>query len=255
MVVSLIPAVKAVRDSVVALMTVTPVTPEKNQAKQKQNFRIAFGTAWCVANGEYFVTAYHAFNDGKPRDPESKHFLFSVPDNQKRAFHTQVLEVVLEEPEYDLAVLRIDPAGFSEKIGALPVSFDDVEDGTQVVTCGFPAPSVQKANITPEGVWVGGSMFLKSYVNTGIIAGQYLLDGEDGTEGKRPMYEFNVAWFQGESGGPICSVDPVAALTVMQHYRNVQTPSGAQPGPRRGISLRVIRQQLEALGATVVSLA
>ena len=66
------------------------------------------------------------------------------------------------------------------------------------------------------------------------------------------MYEFNVGWHHGESGGPVCRAEPLAAFTVMQHYRNVQGPHGVVAGPHRGVSLEVIRQELEDLGAAVV---
>jgi hypothetical protein len=38
----------------------------------------------------------------------------------------------------------------------------------------------------------------------------------------------------------------------MQHYRNIQGPHGTMAGPRRGLGLAAIREDLERAGATLV---
>ena len=67
------------------------------------------------------------------------------------------------------------------------------------------------------------------------------------------MYEFNVGWHHGESGGPVLRLhDPIAAFTVMQPYRNIESPHGVVAGPHRGYALSAIRQDIERLGAQVL---
>ena len=68
------------------------------------------------------------------------------------------------------------------------------------------------------------------------------------------MYELSVAWNHGESGGPVCVAEPLAAISLMQEYRTVDTDRGVIPGPRRGVMLSVVKDQLEEIGATVVRL-
>jgi hypothetical protein len=169
-----------------------------------------------------------------------------VPENGPQAYHFPVTRFVLEEPANDYAVLEIDPGTSGVRAEALPVSFGRVEDGTAVLTCGFPAPEIHAGQLDPLGNWMGGQFFLKSHANTGIVSANY-----DVTEGVT-LYELNVGWHHGESGGPICRLEPLAAFSVMQHYRNVQSPHGVVAGPHRGVGVGVIETTLRELGATVV---
>jgi len=67
------------------------------------------------------------------------------------------------------------------------------------------------------------------------------------------VYELNVGWHHGESGGPVARLgDPSAAFTVMQQYRNIASPHGIVAGPHRGCTLVAIRQELTQLGATII---
>lgn len=67
------------------------------------------------------------------------------------------------------------------------------------------------------------------------------------------MYELNIGWHHGESGGPIVSLtDPLAAFSMMQQYRNVQSPHGIVAGPRRGCALSLIAAELAELGVVPV---
>ncbi len=66
------------------------------------------------------------------------------------------------------------------------------------------------------------------------------------------MYELNVGWHHGESGGPITTIDdPPTVFSVMQHYRNVQAPQGIVAGPHRGRALEAIQTDLTSFGAKI----
>jgi len=117
-----------------------------------------------------------------------------------------------------------------------------VVDGTRVVTYGFPAPDVDGVAVDPAGNFMGGQFLLKGYANEGIVAAQY--DYGPGT-----LLDFNVTWFNGESGGPIVVAETGAALAVMQTYRGINTAHGVVPGPRSGRPLRLISPALAKLGA------
>jgi hypothetical protein len=101
-------------------------------------------------------------------------------------------------------------------------------------------------NIDPQGNYRGGQFFLKSHANEGIVSAQYPM-------GPLHMYEFNVGWHHGESGGPVVRLaDPLAAFTIMQQYRNIQSPHGTVAGPHRGCALTSIRTEIEKLGTEIV---
>lgn len=235
----LIHAVGAARNSVAAVLKIHPVQPQQFQAT-------IVGTAWCVVQSRYLVTAHHILNNGQPRDPTDRFFVFVVPQNGPQAFHAPVIAFPLEDANNDMAILEIDPSSLPNvTIPSLPVTFDAQPDGERVLTCGFPAPAITQANVDPNGNWRGGQLFLKSHANEGIISAQYEFGGS-------LMYELNVGWHHGESGGPICRLEPLAAFSIMQHYRNVQTPHGITAGPHRGIPLTQIQTTLRNLGAVIV---
>jgi hypothetical protein len=226
-------------------MRVTPTGQRDSNGAPAYNVNMV-GSAWCVEGGRYFVTAFHILNNGQPRVPADRYFLFMVPDNGLQAFHFPVTRFVLEEPAHDFAVLEIEPSVSGVRATPLPVTFDRIEDGVAVATCGFPAPEIHVGQVDQLGNWMGGQFFLKSHANTGIVSASY-----DITEGVT-LYEVNVSWHHGESGGPICRVEPLAVFSIMQHYRNVQSPHGVVAGPHRGVGLGVVASALRELGAEVV---
>ena len=243
---TLIPAMKELRPCVADVMRIRP-DRRKRHPRQKAVFNLAFvGTAWCIADG-IFLTAHHVFNSAAMRDRGDKFTLFLVPDNGNSAFHFPVVEYVLEDAVHDLAILRIDPSAGQIRAQCLPVTFRQVDDGTGAITCGFPAPAIAGGQVAPDGSWLGGGkFFLKSHANAGIVAAHYPLDPYG------PLYELNIEWHHGESGGPICQVEPLAAFAVMQRYRNIQSPHGIMAGPHFGVALEVIEDTLKNAGATIV---
>jgi hypothetical protein len=238
-------AITTVRESVVAIARVhllKPETVEKGKVQPGQ-VNISFGSGFCLARDRYIVTAYHVLNGGQPPDPKDKYYAFVVPQNAEAAFHFPVAGIPVQKPEFDMAVLELGPCatpGIS--IPALPISFAAPPDGTHVMTLGFPAPEVVAVNVDNQGNYLGGQLFLKSHANEGIVAAQYLIGGVQ-------VYELNIGWHHGESGGPIVSLtDPLVAFSMMQQYRNVQSPHGMVAGPRRGCSLAHLANELAALG-------
>ena len=74
------------------------------------------------------------------------------------------------------------------------------------------------------------------------MSAQYVIGGVQ-------VYELNVGWHHGESGGPIVTLtDQPVAFSLMQHYRNVKSPHGVVAGPHRGCGLSMVRQEITALG-------
>jgi hypothetical protein len=170
-----------------------------------------------------------------------------VPGNGDPVHAFPVVAFPVERPNEDLAVIEIGPCETQGiRLPALPVSFTGQPDGERVLTVGFPQPEVKNLNIDPQGNLSGGQFFLKSHANEGILSAQYQL-------GASLVYEFNVGWYNGESGGPVVRIDdPMAAISIMQQYRNIKTPHTTIPGPHRGLALSAIQADLTTLGATIV---
>jgi len=239
-------AIPFLRDSVLAVLrlhVVRPASIKKGKPRPAEIGAAFAGTAFCVAANKYLVTAHHIFNDGKARDPGDKFYAFIVPGNGERAFHFPIVGYPVERQDLDLAVLEVGESPIpSIRIRELAVTFESQPDGTRVTTLGFPAPDIAGLGLNDKGEYMGGEFFLKSHANEGIVSAQYLFGGSG-------MYELNVGWHHGESGGPIVTLRGAPAVfSLMQHYRNIRSPHGTVAGPHRGIALSAIETELGALG-------
>lgn len=251
---NLIGAIATVRESVVAVLRYRQIQPQMKIKKtgkvQPAKYNLGWGSGFNVVADRYVVTAFHVLNggqQGQPRNPQDKFVVFVVPGNGNPAYHFPVIGFPVERPDVDLAVIEIGPCVTQGiHLPALPVSFSGQPDGERVLTLGFPQPLVDGINIDPQGNYLGGQYFLKSHANEGILSAQYL-------DGQSQMYEFNVGWYNGESGGPVVRIDdPLAAISIMQQYRNITASHGTVVGPHRGRVLSAIQQDLSRLGATIV---
>lgn len=242
-------AIPIIRESVAAILRIHRMRPEtiKKGKVKPGKFQASFGSAFCVITDRYLVTAFHVLNGGKPRDAGDRFYALVVPGNGDPAFQFPVVGFPIERPDLDLAVLEIGPcltAGVH--LPALPVSFVLRPDGTRVVTIGYPAPEIAGLNVDAQGNLGGGQFFLKSHANEGIVSANYILGGV-------LVYELNVGWHHGESGGPLVAFeDQPAVFSLMQSYRNIQSPHGIVAGPHRGCALSGIEQELTSLGVVGV---
>ena len=232
-------AIATVRNAVCAILRIHPLQGGRVHTSM-------VGTAWCIVENRYLVTAHHIFNGGQRRDLNDRFFVFSVPQNGLQVFHVPVVSFPLEDPADDMAIIEIDSSRNSKfSINSVPITFRPHQDGEKVLTFGFPAPKVSQTKIDQNLNWLEGNLFLKGHANEGIISGQFEMQGQ-------LIYELNVGWHQGESGGPIFSLDPIAAFSIMQQYRKVSTPHGIVPGPHQGRSLSLIENSLRQLGANII---
>jgi hypothetical protein len=247
---TLIAAIAAVRESTAAILRIhldRPETVKKGRVRPARYTASLSGSAFCVVTDRYLLTAHHILNGGQRRDPNDKFYSFIVPGNGNVAYHFPIISFPLERADVDVAVLEVGPcATAGVHIPAIPVSFNQKADGDRVITIGFPSPEIAGLNMGPNMQYLGGQLFLKSHANEGIVSAQYPVGAVMG-------YELNVGWHHGESGGPIvCLIDPLAAFSLMQHYRNIKAPHGVVAGPHRGIALSSIQQDLVPLGVTSV---
>jgi len=248
---NLIQAISNVRDSVVAVLRIHMLEPAKQQEgiTTPPQYQISIvGSAWCIVDDKYVVTANHIFNGGKPRIESDKFYVFTVPQNGPKAFPLPVNDYILEDSNSDMAILEIGPAfNHDVRIKSCPITFKFQSDGTKALTYGFPAPIVESGNVDQDGNFRGGNFFLKAHANEGIVSASYAF-------GDQLVYELNIGWHHGESGGPIFTLEGEvpAVFSVMQQYRKVQTPNGIIPGPHKGRSLSAIEQTLKDLSATII---
>ena len=246
----LVKAIPKVRDSIVSILKMCPlpVQNDENGNPLPQQYKAGMvGTAFCIVDDRYLLTAHHIFNEGKPRDPNDVFYAFVVPGNDAQAFHFPIISFPFELPDADMAVLEIGPcATQGTQIAALKVSVAPQPDGTPVLTVGFPAPKITQVSVDLQGNYAGGQFFLKSHANVGVVSAQYDFAGA-------LMYELNVGWHHGESGGPIATLDKEPSVfSIMQHYRNVQSPHGPVAGPHRGRAIAEIQADLATLGAKII---
>jgi hypothetical protein len=202
------------------------------------------GSGWCISSKRYIATAHHIFDNGNPRNPADKFFAFAVPGNGPLAYHAPVIGVPFDDPAIDMAILEI-AAPASYQLTSVPVTFARPRDGTEVITYGFPAPTIASAQVDQDGNWAGGNLLLKGHANEGIVAAQYDFVAHY-------SYELNVGWHHGESGGPILSLEPLAVFAMMQFYRNIESPHGTVAGPHMGRAISLMAPALKTYGATVV---
>ena len=241
--------IAAVRDAVVAILRIhpLPLDSEPSAPASVPQFQVSLvGTAWCIVENRFLVTAYHVFNNGAARDPNDRFYVFAVPQNGPAAYPTVVTGFPIEDSNTDMAVLEIArPLPPAPHLPAVPITFERQLDGQSVVTYGFPSPVIATVSVDPNGNWIGGDFFLKGHANEGIVSGQFETGGQ-------LFYELNVGWYNGESGGPIFTLVPIAVFAVMQQYRNIQTQHGIVPGPRQARAITVIESKLRSIGARVV---
>lgn len=239
---SVVAAIRAVRDSVGALLRLT-LDPTSG------TFHVVLtGTVWCVVPDRVFVTAHHVLNDGKARDPNHRYFVVQAPKNGSLLHYWPVTSFLIEDSQRDMVVLEAPvPPGAPIAVPAVPVSLAPPPDGTSVFTYGCPAPVITSATVSPQGDLTSLHTVLFTHAATGIVAAQYPIPTGD------TLLEFDVAWHHGESGGPVLSVaDPPVAFSIMQRYRIIQGPLGRMDGPRQGLALVSLGPLLSSLGASLV---
>ena len=237
---SLTDAIHSVRSSVCAVLRIHP-TGTSGKAEGK-----FVGSAWCVVDNKYLVTANHVFNDSKERDLNDCFWVFTVPGNKGIAYPAPVTSFILEDAESDMAIIEIDSnANQNFSINNIPITVRPHQDGESILTIGFPEPVLESFEIDYGFNFISGAFFLKSHANEGIISAQYEMDNHF-------IYEFNTGWFPGESGGPIVSMEPLAAFSIMQRFRDINTRHGVIPGPCLGRPLRLIENSLQQIGANII---
>jgi Trypsin-like peptidase domain len=236
------------RRSVVAIMKVHP-NGKKDGAGNLQFDVGIVGTAFCVVSNKSYVTAHHVLNGGKPREAGDKFFVFRSQQRVGTIAHFPITHFHLEDAASDIAIFdAATPPGVGIDITSLPVCDGLQEDGTAVLTYGFPAPLVMAGSLDLTGNWVGGKVMIVGNANIGIVAGSELDAATNNL-----IYHFNVGWHNGESGGPVALLDPLAVIAIMQANRDIVTQRGdTVRGPRIGRALSWVKAYLQAVGASFV---
>ena len=238
-------AIPIIRESVAAVLRIHVIRPAKMKKGHEIKAQVGAsvsGSAFCVVPDRYLVTAHHILNGGKTRDPNDRFYALIVPQNGDPAYHFPIVGFPIERHDLDLAVLEVGPCATEGiHVPAIAVTFTPQRDGSRVVTVGFPAPEIAEIGVDEQLNYLGGQFFLKSHANEGIVSAQYTIGGIH-------VYELNVGWHHGESGGPIVALsDFPAVFSLMQHYRNIQSPHGIVAGPHRGYALAALQAEFKSL--------
>ena len=189
------------------------------------------GTAWCIVPS-VFLTAHHVFNNGQPRNVADQFILLRAKGNRPALEGIPVTGFPLEDEGIDLAAMSI-PSDKASLFDPIEIDFGNIRDGLGIFTYGYPGASIQSATTDPStGLITAMQTKMFSRANDGIVSAQYDLGG-------MAALEVNVAWFKGESGGPILKNEDGKAIGVMKSTRYLSDKDGADiPGPRIGTPLR-----------------
>lgn len=242
-------AIPIIREATTAILRLRRVPPDPTKGDKSKAPTVEgtlIGSAFCIVRDRYLLTAHHILNKGNAREQADRFYAMTVPGNGDLAYHFPIVSFPMERPDIDIAVLEVGAPFPGQHIPALPLTFAGQPDGARVVTVGFPAPEINALNVDTDLNYRGGNVFLKSHANEGIVSAQYIM-------GKVQVYELNVGWHHGESGGPVVAPgETPAAFSLMQHYRNINSPHGVVAGPHRGCSLSAIESELRSLGAVAI---
>jgi hypothetical protein len=223
--------IPAVRESVAAILRIRmtrPETEKKGKVRSAQFQAALGGSAFCVVADRYLVTAFHVLKGAQPRYPADRFYAFTVPGNGDPASHFPVTAFPVERPDLDIAVLEIGPCATAGiHIPAVLVSFAPRPNGARVVTVGFSAPEIVGLKVSAQADHGVGQFLLKSHADEGIVSATYSL-------GPTLVYEFNVGWRHGESGGSVAALaDQPAVFTLMQLPKHpISARSSGRTSPR-----------------------
>jgi hypothetical protein len=222
-----------VRNSVVGVLRI-------HHVKDKDYQLSIVGSAWCVKQNRYFVTAHHVLNNGNSRDTDDKFEILRAPGNGAKLERVKISKFVFEDQKTDYAIFEINEPEKGVNFPQLPINTDNLPDGTQVMTYGYPSPIITGATMSQSGDLLNIQTAFYSHANEGIVASQY-------EQGGLLAMEFNVGWHHGESGGPILVLKPLGVICCMKGYRKVQTPDGIVMGPRFGLHISAIAKEISKL--------
>jgi serine protease Do len=124
------------------------------------------GTGFALTNNGYIVTNYHVVNGGDS---------IYVQNSAGESYHAKL---IYTEPQYDIAILKIDDAAF-KNLSAVPYNFKKTQSdlGEDVYTVGYPSDS--------------------------IVLGKGYLSSASGYNGDTLKYRVSIPVNPGNSGGPL----------------------------------------------------
>lgn len=168
--------------------------------------------------------------------------MLRAPGNGPNIERIAITNFVLEDSIHDYVIMEVnEQEGSALGFSALDIYTGQVEDGTRVLTYGYPSPKITRANVDlVTGRLRGLSVALFTHANEGIVSSQYGM-------GREYIYELNVGWHHGESGGPILILNPPRVIAIMQRYKNIDTPHGTVAGPHMGMAITAISDDIAGL--------
>jgi serine protease Do len=151
------------------------------------------GTGFALTNGGYFVTAYHVIHD------EEGYGDSVYIQNREGQYYKASL--VTFNAETDVAIMKVDKAGFRFGKGELPFTFSEL-----------------KANL-------GSHIFTLGYPSDEIAYSEGYISGRNGFDGNSMQYTLELPVGHGQSGSPLVDGhgNVVGLLTAMGTEAEVKT--------------------------------
>jgi hypothetical protein len=252
----LLPAIAASAnspDDAAFLASVCPVVYPLDEFPTERGYRyLFFGNAFFINEEGYLVTAAHVLTSF--RDGGQPYILVSTPGGPRRL---QKTEIVAEDLEHDVAILRATPSPF---IGQHNVAF--VSLSAERPSPGKPVMAVSKLPSDPTDSYTSDAP--TEIRSQGQVVNYQFHTENEGTDSE--LLLFNQRVVPGQSGSPVLSADSqeVVGIVVGQwlrptviHFGIGARPLVISPGAalRTHYAIALLRRQGIAWHAAEVSVA
>jgi len=213
---------------------ICPIVYPLDQFPTSQGYRYFFyGNAFFINEDGYLVTAAHVVSPF--RDGGHAYILVGAPDGSR---HLQKADLVSEDWEHDVAVLRATPNPFAgeHSVAFLPLTAERPSPGKDVLAISLRPADLHDSHTSEEPV--------EEHSQGQVIDYQFTRE-EDVSEGaESELLLFNQRVVPGQSGSPLLATDSreVVGIVVGQWLRPAVihfTTTAQQPVLSPGAALRI----------------
>lgn len=200
------------------------------------------GTGFAVGDGRTIVTNYHVLRGAQADEPQGRLCVFVVDEGMPTA---RLAEVVGEDAEHDLAVLRIS----DQPLRPLQLGKSGkVREGERYVFTGFPLGGVLGLHHVTHEALVSAIARLAVPAEN---ASQLDADTLRALRSPQKLFQLDATVFQGNSGSPLYSAETgeVVAVINMVASRDDQGMRVPVGGISFAIPVEAVHRLLERLAA------
>ncbi|QPG06435.1 trypsin-like peptidase domain-containing protein [Salinimonas marina] len=219
--------VKKIKPAIVGVGRVAPLATVSHQLT---------GTGFVIGDGQYVVTNDHVANAKVPKDLKYRRAIFY--GQGRRGKIIEVLEVY-EDPEHDLAILKI-----AEKLPAVTLAATtQIDDGKTVATTGYPMGGILGLYAaTHQGIIAAFTPSITAAKNSQQISERFL----QGLRNRFMVYQLDIVAYPGNSGSPVYLAETGEVFAVINKVFVKQTKESAISNPS-GITYAIPVEHVYAL--------